>query len=148
MKMTKRNEFLFRTVAAGALCSGLAFGAMAQDATDSADDAIITTPVADESDSDALTQETIRVTGSRLANEYTSIAPLDIISADSGALKGIADVGTLLQTATVAAGSPQVTAATSSAFVQNGGIGTETISLRGLGANRTLVLLNGRRAGP
>ena len=30
----------------------------------------------------------------------------------------------------------------------NGGAGTETISLRGLGAERTLVLLNGRRAGP
>lgn len=148
MNRTKRNDFLFRTVALGALCSGLAFGAVAQDASDEADDAIISTPTAAEDDSEALTQETIRVTGSRLANEFTSIAPLDIISADSGALKGIADVGTLLQTATVAAGSPQVTAATSSAFVQNGGIGTETISLRGLGANRTLVLLNGRRAGP
>jgi iron complex outermembrane receptor protein len=30
----------------------------------------------------------------------------------------------------------------------NGGEGVETVSLRGLGANRTLVLLNGRRAGP
>ena len=36
----------------------------------------------------------------------------------------------------------------SSAFVQAGGVGTETLSLRGLGPNRTLVLLNGRRAGP
>jgi outer membrane receptor protein involved in Fe transport len=41
-----------------------------------------------------------------------------------------------------------VTAASSTAFVENGGIGAETLSLRGLGANRTLVLLNGRRAGP
>jgi iron complex outermembrane receptor protein len=32
--------------------------------------------------------------------------------------------------------------------VTNGGTGAETLSLRGLGANRTLVLLNGRRAGP
>ena len=32
--------------------------------------------------------------------------------------------------------------------MQNGGVGTETISLRGLGANRTLTLINGRRAGP
>ena len=45
-------------------------------------------------------------------------------------------------------GSAQVTSAISSQFVENGGIGTNTISLRGLGANRTLLLLNGRRAGP
>mgnify|MGYP000499888085 CR=1 FL=1 len=30
----------------------------------------------------------------------------------------------------------------------NGGQGVQTVSLRGLGAERTLVLLNGRRAGP
>ena len=54
----------------------------------------------------------------------------------------------MLQTTTVAAGAPQVTAASTSIFVQSGGLGTSTISLRGLGANRTLVLLNGRRAGP
>ncbi|MDC7286096.1 TonB-dependent receptor plug domain-containing protein, partial [Bifidobacterium thermophilum] len=41
-----------------------------------------------------------------------------------------------------------VTAALSSNFVTNGGPGAQTIDLRGLGANRTLVLLNGRRAGP
>lgn len=41
-----------------------------------------------------------------------------------------------------------MTAALSSNFVTNGGPGAQTIDLRGLGANRTLVLLNGRRAGP
>ncbi|KDA02898.1 TonB-dependent receptor domain-containing protein [Hyphomonas oceanitis] len=90
----------------------------------------------------------MRVTGSRLSSEYTSVAPIQILRTDEAALEGISDVGSLLQTATVAAGSPQVTAASSSAFVQNGGVGTETVSLRGLGANRTLVLINGRRAGP
>ncbi|MGE6698600.1 TonB-dependent receptor domain-containing protein [Hyphomonas sp. NPDC076900] len=97
---------------------------------------------------DEARQDVVRVTGSRLNNPYTSIAPLDIITADSASLKGISDVGKLLQTATVAAGAPQVTAATSAAFVENGGIGAETVSLRGLGANRTLTLINGRRAGP
>jgi iron complex outermembrane recepter protein len=142
------NGFLFRTAAVTALCTGFVFGAYAQEADDEAP--VTTTPAEDTAtaESGGRTLETVRVTGSRLANPYTSIAPLDIISADEGALKGIADVGTLLQTATVAAGAPQVTAATSSAFVQNGGIGAETISLRGLGANRTLTLINGRRAGP
>src|SRR3546814_17826103 len=44
--------------------------------------------------------------------------------------------------------SSDLTAAISSNFVTNGGSGAQTISLRGLGAERTLVLLNGRRAGP
>lgn len=143
------NGFLFRTAAVTALCTGFVFsGAYAQDAEEEAP--ITTTPAPEEAPElgpDGRVLDTVRVTGSRLANPYNSIAPLDVISADTAALKGISDVGTLLQTATVAAGSPQVTAATSSAFVQGGGIGAETISLRGLGANRTLTLINGRRAG-
>lgn len=145
--MAKMNYqgFLYRSAAVTALCTSLAFSAAAQIAEE-ADDAPVTTTQAETVD-DESRQEVVRVTGSRLSNPYTSIAPLDVISADSASLKGIADVGTLLQSATVAAGAPQVTAATSSAFVQGGGIGAETISLRGLGANRTLTLINGRRAG-
>ena len=146
MARTNYNSFLYRTAAITALCSSLVFTAAAQTAEE-AEDAPVTTTQAPAAEEEAR-QDVVRVTGSRLNNPYTSIAPLDIITADSASLKGIADVGKLLQTATVAAGAPQVTAATSAAFVQNGGIGTETVSLRGLGANRTLTLINGRRAGP
>jgi len=148
MKKRGSGDLLLRTAALSALCAGMAFGAYAQDADQAGEDEVIRTTDADEPAEDEARLEKVRVTGSRLANEFTSIAPLDVITADTAALEGIADVGRLLQTATVAAGSPQVTAATSSAFVQGGGIGAETISLRGLGANRTLTLLNGRRAGP
>src|SRR5690606_10569551 len=75
-------------------------------------------------------------------------APMEVITADMASARGISDVASLLQTSTVAAGSPQVTPAISAISVVNGGLGTSTLSLRGLGANRTLVLLNGRRAGP
>jgi iron complex outermembrane receptor protein len=95
--------------------------------------------------------EEIVVTGSRIRKDtFTSAAPMDVVLAESAQARGITDVATLLQTTTVAAGSPQVTAAQSAAgpVSVNGGLGTSTISLRGLGANRTLVLLNGRRAGP
>ena len=93
--------------------------------------------------------EEIVVTGSRIRKDvFTSSSPMDVIDIGEASLQGIANVGQLLQNSTVAAGSPQVTSALSAAFVENGGIGTNTISLRGLGANRTLVLLNGRRAGP
>ncbi|MFT5501092.1 MAG: iron complex outermembrane receptor protein [Woeseiaceae bacterium] len=93
--------------------------------------------------------EEVVVTGSRIKKDtFSSAAPMDTITTSSANVRGITDVSTLLQTTTVAMGSPQVTAASSGVFVENGGLGTATVSVRGLGANRTLVLLNGRRAGP
>lgn len=93
--------------------------------------------------------EEITVTGSRIRRDtYSSAAPMNVVLTESASARGINDVATMLQTTTVAAGSPQVTAASSSVFVENGGLGTSSLSIRGLGANRTLVLLNGRRAGP
>ena len=93
--------------------------------------------------------EEIVTTGSRIRKDtFSSAAPMDVVLTEEAAVRGISDVATMLQTTTVAAGSPQVTAASSAIFVENGGLGTSTISMRGLGANRTLVLLNGRRAGP
>ena len=92
--------------------------------------------------------ETVVVTGSRIKHDtFSSPEPMDIVVPSAAVAQGIGSVSSLLQSSTVAAGSGQVTAATWSGFVQGGGIGAETLSLRGLGANRTLVLLNGRRAG-
>jgi len=95
------------------------------------------------------TVEKISVVGSRIRNDgFDRALPVEVILADSAAAQGIGDVSELLRNSTVAAGSPQATAALSTALIQEGGAGSETISLRGLGANRTLVLLNGRRIGP
>ena len=97
---------------------------------------------------EAILQEVV-VTGSRIRRDtYSSSQPIDVLTPSSAAAQGYGDVTSLLQSSTIAAGSPQITAASSSAFVQNGGAGAETLSLRGLGPTRTLVLLNGRRAGP
>jgi outer membrane receptor protein involved in Fe transport len=110
------------------------------------------TPVLAQSLDDAVSEEGLEeivVTGSRIRKDaFTSSTPMDIIDIGEASIQGIANVGELLQRNTVASGSPQITSATSSEFVQNGGVGATTLSLRGLGANRTLVLLNGRRAGP
>ena len=93
--------------------------------------------------------ENIVVTGSRIKRDgFSTSAPMDVILTDTASVAGISDIGTLIQQSTAAAGGPQVTAATSTAFVQNGGAGAQTVSIRGLGANRTLTLINGRRAGP
>ena len=106
------------------------------------------TPPADEQD-DATEIGDVIVTGSRIPqNEFTSPSPLQVLTTDRAQQRGISDTAQLLQGSTLAAGSPQVNSTISSAFVTDGGPGASTISLRGLGANRTLVLLNGRRAGP
>jgi outer membrane receptor protein involved in Fe transport len=93
--------------------------------------------------------EEVIVTGSRIKKDaFTTSSPVDIVDVREASVQGIANIGELLRGSTSASGSPQVTAATSFQFTENGGLGVNTISLRGLGANRTLVLLNGRRAGP
>lgn len=92
--------------------------------------------------------ERVTVTGS-LINRlgFDSISPVQIITADTSATLGQLDTTSILQTSNVAAGSTQISNQFSG-FVVEGGNGVQTLSLRGLGANRTLVLLDGRRPGP
>jgi len=134
MRKTPLASAISTILAAGSL--GASGTVLAQDPTDTNTDNA--TPI-----------EEVIVTGSRIRKDvFTSSAPMEVIDVEKASIQGIANVGQLLQTTTIAAGSPQVTSATSFQFVTNGGLGANTISLRGLGANRTLVLLNGRRAGP
>ncbi|UPT62031.1 MAG: TonB-dependent receptor plug domain-containing protein [Hyphomonadaceae bacterium JAD_PAG50586_4] len=100
------------------------------------------------SEEEAEEEEAIVVTGSRIRSEFNSASPIQVITTDAASLAGVTDTGDMVQSSSLAAGSPQIDATISSAFVTDGGPGAQTISLRGLGANRTLVLLNGRRAGP
>ena len=66
--------------------------------------------------------EEVIVTGSRIRRDtFTAATPIDVIDTEAASVQGLSDVGALLQSTTVAAGSSQVTAATSTAFVQNGG---------------------------
>lgn len=91
----------------------------------------------------------IIVTGSRIRkSEFNSPDPIQIINPDLGQKQGQNQLADILQSSPVAAGSIQITSAISNSFVTNGGADAQTVSLRGLGAERTLVLLNGRRAGP
>lgn len=100
------------------------------------------------------TIEEVVVLGSRISRDsFSSASPVDVVLTESASARGINDLGMMLQTTSVAAGSPQVTAAIGAGLSSlgesvNGGLGTSTLSIRGLGANRTLVMLNGRRAGP
>ena len=90
----------------------------------------------------AATVEEVVVTGSRLrtANE-ASISPVTTISASDIQTTGLTRVEDVLNN------MPQVFAAQGSTL-SNGSDGTATVNLRGLGPQRTLVLVNGRRLGP
>lgn len=90
----------------------------------------------------------ITVTGSLLKRvEYDSISPVQVITADTNVAVGQISTAEFLQKSSIAAGTTQLNT-TFGNFVTEGGVGAQSIDLRGLGANRTLVLLNGKRPGP
>ncbi len=109
----------------------------------------------DETDADATEEEEeesadlgrIIVTGSLIKREdFTSSSPVQIVNAETQAQVGQLDIADILQNSTVASGTTQLNNQFNG-FVIQGGTGVQTLDLRGLGASRTLVLLNGRRAG-
>lgn len=87
--------------------------------------------------------EEVVVTGSRiaLAPNQVSISPVTQVSAADLQQSGVTRVEDMLNQL------PQVFAAQGST-VSNGADGTAQVNLRNLGAQRTLVLVNGRRLGP
>ncbi|MCV6615258.1 MAG: TonB-dependent receptor, partial [Cellvibrionaceae bacterium] len=81
-----------------------------------------------------------QITGSRLKrHELEGSAPVDVISAPRIAELGAQSVGELLKF------MPAVSGNSTSTSIGNGGNGTATVTLRGLPASNTLVLINGRR---
>lgn len=91
--------------------------------------------------------EEVVVTGSRLSRDtYTSVSPLQVITAEAAREVGIIDAAAVLQNAPASRG--QQIDLTFGGFVLDNGPGASTVDLRGLGAERTLVLLNGRRLAP
>lgn len=92
--------------------------------------------------------DTVTVTGSLIKRpEYESTSPVQVISIDKGVAAGQFDTADFLQTSAIAAGSTQMNNQFGG-YVVEGGTGVQTVSLRGLGANRTLILLDGQRPGP
>ena len=91
--------------------------------------------------SEASLQEVV-VTGSRISvPNQVSISPVTFVSAMDVAQTGVTRVEDLLNEL------PQIFAS-QGANISNGATGTATVDLRGLGAKRTLVLVNGLRLGP
>ncbi|NBC88596.1 MAG: TonB-dependent receptor [Alphaproteobacteria bacterium] len=89
----------------------------------------------------------ITVTGSRIVRDtYSSISPLQVLSTENQQAVGAFDPAQILQRSEAATG--QQIDATFQGFVLDNGPGSQTINLRGVGAGRTLVLVNGRRLAP
>ncbi len=90
----------------------------------------------------------IVISGSRIKRDnYSSVAPLQIIRNDDSAIAGFTSTTEVLQGTGVTGGQSQINNAFGG-FVTDGGPGANTLGLRGFGPTRSLVLLNGRRLGP
>lgn len=128
--MIKKKRLSVVISAAVGLTASLAMPALAQD-----DDTVF--------DEDDLILEEVIVTGTRIINEdgYGRTSPVTVVGMDEIGSFGYTRVEDMLNNL------PQMEVAQNS-FVSNGSSGTATLDLRGLGAKRNLVLLNGRRMQP
>lgn len=92
---------------------------------------------------DGADQDQIVVTGSRIKRQdLTSVGPMSLLSEQAIDDTGITNIEVLLQRYPFTAGFG---GNSNAAYWVSGGWGTAQVNLRGLGVNRTLVLLNGRR---
>ncbi len=96
----------------------------------------------------ATTLDKVTVTGSRIGRDtFNSVSPVQVINREETTLAGFNSTASVLQGNAVTGGSEQINNAFGG-FVTDGGPGANTLSLRGLGPTRTLLLLNGRRVAP
>lgn len=127
------NRFNKAALLAGTVMAGAMFATpvMAQGTPDE--------PAVEPGAAEAEGGELIVVTGSRIARrDLETAAPVAVVNSEEFELSGSVNVESVINTL------PQVVPGTTS-FSNNPGDGTATLNLRGLGAARTLVLVNGRR---
>ena len=94
---------------------------------------------------DLIPIERVQITGSRInlkQAQISGVGPVTVIDAETIQRSGAISVETLLQRMPSSAGTA---GNQSSAYWTSNGYGTTQVNLRGLGIDRTLVLLNGRR---
>lgn len=142
--MSATRHRLQRNALSAALVSALvltASTAYAQSTTTTNDDAKATDEKSQELDK-------IVVTGSRLKRDtFNSVSPVQVVTREETTMAGFNSTTAVLQSSKVTQGTAQINNAFGG-FVTDGGPGANTVGLRGLGATRTLVLLNGRRVTP
>jgi len=89
------------------------------------------------------------ITGSLIKKStFNSPTPMDVITHEQALITGNADTAQLLQLSAAAASGEQINNSLSGFVNFPGGAGANTLALRGLGAQRTLILVDGERLGP
>lgn len=132
--LSRRNVLSLAAVLASQLCIPGAAAAQTPPADQPA------APAAEEGKKSVV--EEIVVTGSRIRRKDLSTpAPVTVLSREQLVASGKVSIGDFLQSL------PEQANAINTA-VNNGGDGSTRVNLRGVGANRTLVLVNGRRLVP
>ncbi|MBA2238525.1 MAG: Plug domain-containing protein, partial [Lysobacter sp.] len=117
-------KFALAVGATAAVGTGVAF---AQDATPA------------PAEQEATTLDRIQVTGSRIRRtDIETSQPVFTLSREDITSQGLTSVGDVIQNITTSG-------STLNSTFNNGGNGETRVSLRNLGSNRTLVLVNGRR---
>ena len=132
----RKNQYLSNLLATTIICgaAGIATPAWAQDDTQPQSGA--TQPADDQDDPG------IVVTGSRIPTpNLTAVSPVTVVNSQEIRLQGTTRTEDLINSL------PQAFAG-QGGNLANGASGTATVDLRGLGPNRTLVLINGRRLVP
>ncbi|MGR5541194.1 TonB-dependent receptor plug domain-containing protein, partial [Vibrio campbellii] len=96
--------------------------------------------LAEESGQEVEKLQKMKVTGSRISRvEMEGAEPVQVLSSEYIENTGLIALGDILNQLPGVGGDVQSTS------VNNGSNGAATVNLRGLGAERTLVLVNGRR---
>ena len=91
----------------------------------------------------------IIVSGTRLADEFTGVTPTQVIGQEEAARSGLLDSARVLRTQPQVSGPKSTLQYNGSLSAggqsDDGGVGTQTIALRGFLPSQTLVLVDGRR---
>ncbi|NOZ66200.1 MAG: TonB-dependent receptor [Alphaproteobacteria bacterium] len=133
------NKYLKSGVSALAMVAVMTVGVQAAEEDAAKDTAKVEAELDDEGEVDEVV-----VTGSRIRRtEFTSASPIQIISGEISREIGLFDATDMLQSSVQSTGM-QIDN-TLNGFVLDNGAGATSVSFRGLGASRTLVLVNGRR---
>ena len=128
----------FLTAGASLIALALAAPAIAQDAEPE---------TINESSDDTAVQETVIITGSRIATDsaLTAASPVQTVTIDQFRNSGDIEIATSLRNIPALQGSDPATLDSAQGAAATG---TSTLNLRGLGTDRTLVLQDGRRHVP
>lgn len=128
----RRSLFLLSSAIITAISAPSALAQTAADAVD-----------AQEAEGDAV--KVITVTGSRIARDgYDAPTPVNVVTEAELDAEPQANIGDYVSTLPAVKGSQS--SSTNSGSLSNGQAGIATINLRNLGANRTLILIDGQRS--